>query len=725
MASTPNIPIVSLRLERTCALGEDVSRCRFVSGMRREALSRKKIDSVYDLLLHIPKRYLDFSHAKTIASAQIGASYTVVATVDKIVVKTPRPKLNIVEMSLVDPTGVMVVSFFRQPWLKDQFAPGDFIAVMGTVEFNYGFKRMSAPLFERLEQNQQTGSIVPVHFVTEGLSVAWMRRIASCAVADYSDVVDFLPAKLRAGRRLMSRARSLRTIHFPHSLREVTPARQRLAYDEVLTLNLALRLRKLERILDIEPIAHVCGDHVSALYDALPFTLSQEQQVAVGEIIDDMCDAEHVMSRMLLGDVGTGKTAVATFGLACVADTNTQAAVMAPTSVLAQQYALKIGPILDTLGISWALLTGATGRTEREHILQRLQKGSLTVVFGTHALLTPDVVFKNLSLVVVDEQHRFGVEQRKRLRDKGPSADLLVMTATPIPRSLALSIYGDLDTSIIRHRPVAGAGVTTQVLTRSNEDIAYTAITQACALGQQVYVICPLVSPTDSSDELEDVPGIERDDNGHEQMAARLTSVTEELERLRYQFPNLRIEALHGRMSASQKDQVLDDFRARNIDMLVSTTVVEVGVDVPNATVMVVKDAQRFGLATLHQLRGRVGRGSIPGKCFLITYAKSNGKKSAAHDRLEALEKSSDGFELAQVDLRLRHEGEILGLRQSGGVALKYVDLEEDVDLIAAARQDAIDLLRYSYDLSAPSLMPLRLEVARRYGNLFTEVSGG
>ena len=693
--------------------------------MRREALSRKKIDSVYDLLLHIPKRYLDFSHAKTIASAQIGTPCTVVATVDKIVVKTPRPKLNIVEMSLVDSTGVMVVSFFRQPWLADQFAPGDFIAVMGTVEFNYGFKRMVAPLFERLEQNQQEGSIVPVHSVTEGLSVAWMRRIASCAVADYGDVADFLPAKLRARRRLMSRARSLRTIHFPHELFEVKSARQRLAYDEVLTLNLALRLRKLERILDIEPIAHVCGDHVSALYDALPFTLSQEQQIAVGEIIEDMCDAGYVMSRMLLGDVGTGKTAVATFGLACVADTGTQAAVMAPTSVLAQQYALKIGPILDTLGISWALLTGATSRSEREHILEQLQAGTLTVLFGTHALLTQDVVFKNLSLVVVDEQHRFGVEQRKRLRDKGPSADLLVMTATPIPRSLALSIYGDLDTSIIRHRPVEGAGVTTQVLTRSNEDIAYTAIREACALGQQVYIICPLVTPTDSADELDDVPGVERDDNGNEQNAIQLHSVTEELERLCYQFPDLRIEALHGRMSAAQKDQVLNDFRARNIDMLVSTTVVEVGVDVPNATVMVVKDAQRFGLATLHQLRGRVGRGSIPGKCFLMTYAKSNGKKSAAHDRLEALEKSSDGFELAQVDLRLRHEGEILGLRQSGGVALKYVDLEEDVDLIAAARQDAIELLRYSYDLSAPVLMPLRLEVARRYGKLFTEVSGG
>ena len=305
--------------------------------------------------------------------------------------------------------------------------------------------------------------------------------------------------------------------------------------------------------------------------------------------------------------------------------------------------------------------------------------------------------------MVIDEQHRFGVGQRNALRSKGPGADLLVMTATPIPRTLALSVYGDLDTSVIRHRPIAGAGVTTRVLEGPNRDIAYGAVREALAQGRQAYVICPMVSPQEGAESLEDVPGLDVDENGRAHQAVTLHDVQTEVEELRRVFSSARVEMLHGKMSARAKDEVIDDFRAGRIE-----------------------NGERFGLATLHQLRGRVGRGSLPGTCFVITEVRSRrGKRTPALERLEALAKTDDGFELAEMDLRLRHEGEILGLRQHGGVSLRFVDLDADVDVIEHAHEDADELLRYSRDLCAVATLPLRHEVVSRYGDVFKEVSGG
>ncbi len=724
MRSAPAISDVSLRLERTCALGEAASRLHFVSGARAQALDRLGVATCLDLLERIPHRYLDFSHALSVEQAPIGQVATVVVNVDRIVEKRPRPRMHITEVSALDATGVIVATFFKQPWIAQQLAPGDRVALHGKVEFNYGFKRMQAPLYEKIDERSATGSIVPVHSVTEGITVAWSRRIVASALERVSEVCDPLPARLRAQRGLMSRGRALRSIHFPRQMADVRLARRRLSYEEVLLLQLALRLRNDVDLLGVRAVAHTPARHVEALGRALPFSLSDEQEACVGEILTDMSDPGHVMNRLLLGDVGTGKTAVAAMALACVADTGTQACVMAPTSVLAQQYAVKTGPLLEQAGVSWALLTGATPQAERARLLENLANGSLDVLFGTHAVLSDDVVFKSLSLVVIDEQHRFGVHQRNELRSKGEGADLLVMTATPIPRTLALTVYGDLDTSVIRKRPVPGAGVATKVLTEANRDLAYEAVGKALAEGHQAYVVCPLVAPSDSTDELDDVPAARADEGGR--APVRLHSVEEELARLsREVFPQSRVEALHGRMSAAEKERVIDAFRAGEIDILVSTTVVEVGVDVPNATVMVIENGERFGLATLHQLRGRVGRGKHAGSCYIMTYAKRSGKTSAAHERLEALEKSSDGFELAEIDLRLRHEGEILGFRQHGGVSLRFVDLEDDAQLIAVARDDARTMLRYSRDLSAPALIPVRQEIVRRYGDVFKEVSGG
>lgn len=717
---------VSARLARTASLGDDVSRLKFVSASREEALRRLGIERAGDLLYHVPRRYLDFSHALSIEQAPIGAVCTVVATIDRVVQKRPRPNLVVTEVSLIDPTGVMSLAFFKQPWLAQQLVKGDRLAVMGKVEFAYGFKQIASPHFEKLDAGVQRGIILPVHPVREGISPAWMRRIVSGALELAGDFCDALPAELRARRRLMSRSRALRQIHFPSSLGQVRLARRRLAYDEVLYLQFALRLRNDANLLDVAPIGHVRGPRTAALFDALPFRLSDEQRAAVADIERDMVDPARVMNRLLLGDVGTGKTAVASVALALSADSGAQACVMAPTGVLAQQYAVKCGPLLEAAGIRWALLTGSTNHVERARIYEGLRAGSIDVLFGTHAVLGDDVAFARLSLVVIDEQHRFGVGQRNVLRAKGPGADLLVMTATPIPRTLALSVYGDLDTSIIRSRPVEGAGVTTRVLDDANRDIAWGAVRSALERGEQAYVICPLVAEGEAGEDLEEVPGLERDDGRGHRVETPLHSVERDAEVLSHMFPDRVVDILHGRMTAKEKDRVIEAFRAGAVDILVSTTVVEVGVDVPNATVMVVENGERFGLATLHQLRGRVGRGKLSGSCYVMSALKrSRSRKNAALDRLAALESTSDGFSLAELDLRLRHEGEILGLRQHGGVSLRFIDLDEDADLVEAAHEDACELLRHAPRLDTVATLPLRYEVVDRYGDVFKEVSGG
>ncbi len=727
MPAAPLAPLAASRLARTALLADDVARLRYVSGAREEALRRLGIERVRDLLQHAPRRYLDFSHAFSIEQAPLGEVCTVLATVDKVSNRPTRKRnLVVTEVFCVDASGVLKVAFFKQPWLARELKRGDRLALMGTVEFAYGFKQMSSPHFERLDEGSLGGSILPVHPVGEGVSSAWMRRIVSSALETVSTTADPLPAHLRVRRRLMSQSRAWRSIHFPASMAEAELARRRLAFDELLFLQLALRLRNDANLLDVPAVAHTPGAHVDALRRSLPFSLTEEQDRAVEAIFADMRDGSRVMNRLLLGDVGTGKTAVACMAIAAVADTGTQACVMAPTSVLAQQYAQKSGPLLERAQVRWALLTGATPAAERARILADAAAGALDVLFGTHAVLGDEVAFAHLSLVVIDEQHRFGVGQRNLLRSKGPGADLLVMTATPIPRTLALSAYGDLDTSIIRHRPHAGAGVATEVLEAANRDIAYGAVRRALEAGQRAYVICPLVKPGDDTDQLADAVEVPDDERAGAAPAASLHAVSTEVERLGHVFPGAAVAALTGRMPAREKDTVIEAFRSGEVQVLVATTVVEVGVDVPDATVMIIENGERFGLATLHQLRGRVGRGELPGTCYIMTeFARKRGRRSPAIDRLDALESTSDGFELAELDLRLRHEGEILGLRQHGGVSLRFVDLGADSDLVEAAHADAQELLRAAPRLRSRMTLPLRHEVVERFGDVFKEVSGG
>lgn len=710
LANTIVVPGTADRLTRTAALDDGVSRLRHVSKPRQEALERLGVSTVRDLLLRLPRRYLDFTHVVPISHADVGSEATVVGTVDRVALKRPRPKLPIVEVHVVDDTGVLRASFFKQPWLKDAFHVGDQVALSGKVTFAYGFKQMSSPFHEVLGSSEggSYARILPVHPVGEGLTAAWMRRIESTAIADTGNVCDFLPAALLSAHGLMGWSQAVRCAHFPPSLALAEQARRRLAYDELLCLQLALRGRHTLQGRQVPGRSHVTdGPHVDALIEALPFTLTGEQQAATQEILADMASALP-MNRLLLGDVGTGKTAVAAVAMAACADSGTQCAVMAPTSVLARQYAEKLGPVLDAAGVTWRVITGSTPADERSEATAAIAAGQVTAVFGTTAILSEDVGFHDLSLVIVDEQHRFGVNQRAGLREKGTMADVLTMTATPIPRTLALSVYGDVAVSSIHERPNAGAGTTTTVVQPESLDLAYGAVREEVAAGHQAYVVCPLVDDSDDGSQLDDVP---------DQSERKLRSATTTYEELRRSvFPDLSVGLLHGRMSPQDKDEVMAAFRDRAIDVLVSTTVVEVGVDVPNACAMVVFDADRFGLATLHQLRGRVGRGSVAGRVFLVTVAKQG---TPARSRLDALEKSNDGLELAELDLKLRHEGDVLGYRQSGAATLALVDLAADSDLVEAAHGDAGAILARDPSLKDAVHGPLAHEVRQRFRHYF------
>ena len=699
MSELCSVPRVSERFAQSNALDEDIARLKYVSGKREEALRRLGIRTVGDLLLHIPHRYLDFTRSWSIEMAPIGTVCTIVATVDRIVQKQPRPRMQVTEVSLVDETGVLQVAFFRQPWIAQQFKQGDRLAVMGKVEFAYGFKQMASPHFEKLEDGRAAGTILPVHYVSDGVSQAWMRRIVSGALEVVGNPFDPIPARLRVKRHLMSNARALRSIHFPSSMAERDIARARLAYEECLYLQLALRLRNDGGMVEVVPYAHTAGEHLAALKQALPFSLSDEQEAAFQDILHDMCDGGRVMNRLLLGDVGTGKTAVAACALAVAADSGTQSCVMAPTGVLARQYADKTGPLLSQAGMSWALLTGATPAAEREQIHVQLESGELDVLFGTHAVLSDNVAFNHLSLVVIDEQHRFGVGQRELLSEKGHTPHVLVMSATPIPRTLAIILYGDLDISVIDELPAGRQVIKNCVVDTSYRPKAYAFIEKQVEAGRQAYVICPMVEASEM---------IEGE------------NVLDYSKTLRDALPeSVNVEYLHGKMKAKEKNKIMERFAAGEIQVLVSTTVIEVGVNVPNATVMMIENAERFGLAQLHQLRGRVGRGSHQSYCIMVN--GSGGKDTM--ERLDILNRSNDGFYIASEDLKLRGPGDIFGVRQSGDLEFRIGDVFTDANLLKQVSEEVNEILDDDPELEKEEHLELKRQVDSYLGDRYEKLN--
>lgn len=525
-----------------------------------------------------------------------------------------------------------------------------------------------------------------------------MRRFIANALERVEGLYDPLPLALRRRYRLYSRYQALRGIHAPVSMEDARQARRRLRYEELFFLELELIEAQEERMRGVEPYCHrVDGPLIELLRAALPFDPTDDQRAAIDEIYSFM-SAPRAMNHLLLGDVGTGKTLVAAFALGACGASGTQALMMGPTEVLVRQYGDRIGPLLDACGVSWGVLTSSTAPSERESLCARFSSGDLSVLFGTHALLENDVVPARASLVCIDEQQRFGVEQRDALISKAPGCDVLSMTATPIPRSLALARYGAMTLGYLRQAPGAQAGRTTTVCHFSEEGIAYDALRAALERGEQAYVICPLIGVDlpESSREgtVDEASGFEYAaiewGIDHDEAGAPLSAAALHAQVLQEQIvPAARVGLLHGKLASAEKQRIMDEFRNGTIDVLVSTTVVEVGVDVPNATVMIIEDADRFGLAQLHQLRGRVGRGDRPGKVFLV----SRSRAPQSLERLEMLERTEDGFRLSEEDLALRREGDVLGDRQHGRSPLRLVSVVRDAPVIEAAYRDAKECL--------------------------------
>ncbi len=675
-------------MSATLALDEPASRVHLVSPARAAALEKLGVRTVRDLVTHYPHRYIDLSSIRTVVEARIGESCTICGTIHEVTLKRPKPKLSLVEIAIVDATGVLMVTAFRQPWLADSLKAGMRIAVAGKVEFNYGFKRMTNPYLEEVGEAGAAGMIIPVHPATEKISAAWMRRLVGNALTAVRGLYDPLPLDLRCRYRLMSRGCALEAIHFPSSMREAYEARRRLVYEELLMLELFLMQESRARSQGLAPVEHtVDGPRLARLAASLPFALTDEQQQARDEVLAVLA-APAVANHMLLGDVGTGKTVVAAHALAAAADSGGQALLMAPTEVLARQHGVSLGPLLEAAGVSTAVLTGSTPADERARIV---------------------------------DHRRFGVDQRAKLLAKGAAPDALYLTATPIPRTLALALFGDLTLSYIKHRPHAAAQRTTRVVAKQNRGEAYDAARAALARGEQVYVVCPLIGK-DAEERDAKAAGKRTPQEGdaeefHPHVAIEgegdfaddnISAAVKEARFLQTSvFADYRVELLHGGMSSKDKQQVMDRFRAGETHVLVATTVIEVGVDVPQATVMIIEDADRFGLSQLHQLRGRVGRGSLDAQVFLV----SASRQETALARLAAMERTDDGYELAAFDLSLRREGDILGNRQSGASTLKLVNVVRDGAVIEAAHEDARLIMETDPRLEEPDHVALGREV--------------
>ncbi|GAB4576139.1 MAG: hypothetical protein Kow0077_31130 [Anaerolineae bacterium] len=659
-----------------------------------EKFARLGVQTVGDLLYHVPRRHDDYTRLVPIHRAQPGESLTLIGTVRSSKVlkgRSGRPYLQVV---MDDGTASLMVFFFGQPYLQHEIKKGEQLVVSGKVEQYLGRLSMNNPDWELLEyDNLHTRAIVPVYPLTEGLTARTMRRIMKATVDYWAPrLPDYLPDSVLDRAELVDLGWALKQVHFPDNWDYYSYAVERLAFDELFLLQMAMlaRRRAWQKVPGM-PLP-VTDQWVERLAANLPYALTDAQRRALDEIRRDMAVAVP-MNRLLQGDVGSGKTVVAALAMLMAVENGAQAALMAPTSILAEQHFRSLTALFAQLmpdrEIAVRLLTGATPAAEREDILRRLADGTVSVVVGTHALIQPDVDFANLALAVVDEQHRFGVAQRAQLRGKGTNPHVLVMTATPIPRTLALTLHADLDLSIIDEMPPGRTPVKTYLLTERERERAYSFIDHQVEQGRQAFIVYPLVEAETPDDEAQ--------------------AAVDEYARLQQEiFPNRRLGLLHGRLSSEEKDAVMARFQAGELDILVSTSVVEVGIDVPNASVILIEGANRFGLAQLHQFRGRVGRGAHESYCLLIGDTSTGN----AQQRLEAMVRTNDGFELAELDYQLRGAGELFGTRQSGlDMRFRFGGAFTPA-LVALAQREARTLYEEDPDLTLPEHRLLAERVA-------------
>jgi ATP-dependent DNA helicase RecG len=677
----------------------DVDRLKGVGDKKRAALAAIGVDSLLDLVTFYPRRWVDRSNEARIADLVPGEEALVLATVRSVNKRVTRNRRTMVNVNVGDGSGRMDVVFFNQPWRERQLRDGLQIALFGKADVYRGGLQMANPVVDLI--GDRTGRIVPIYPQSEKAQIntwevaGWVEEaLRRCRDRGIADPV---PAQILQRLGMLRRFDALSNIHLPETIHDKEQARRRLAFDELLRVQLVLVLRKRSMERDQRGIAHdLGGDLVQRFHEALPYQLTGAQRRAITEIEHDLA-ASHPMHRLLQGDVGSGKTVVAVDTMMVAVQGGHQAALMAPTEVLAEQHATGVKALLEGVTVAdpgnlfgdrplrVELLTNRVTGSDRKAVLAGLADGSVDIVIGTHALIQDAVDFASLGAVVVDEQHRFGVEQRAALRAKtvgGAVPDMLVMTATPIPRTAAMTVYGDLDVSVLDELPPGRTPIVTRWADGPLLEIEVWAdVRSQVASGRQAYVVCPLIG---ESENLE------------------VASAEETFQRLAGdELAGLRLGLLHGRLTPAQKEATMDSFRAGDLDVLVATTVIEVGVDVPNATVMVILDADRFGIAQLHQLRGRVGRGAHASTCWLVTQQRNEPGDPIGNPRVEALVASTDGFELAEIDLDLRGEGTLMSTSQKGRSDLKLASLRRDRHLVELAREAAFEIVDGDPELAA------------------------
>ena len=700
--SLANLKTIGVGLIRTAGAG----RMRHVFGAGQvRSLEEAGIISVADLLFYAPRRYIDRSEKVPLGEVPEGDDVTVVGLVGSVSTRRPRRNLVMVEAIVADETGSLKAVWFNQPYRANQLKQGTEIALAGKVERFRGRLQMNSPVLDVLGgkgEGLEIGRVVPMYRAVKEAGPRYLRRGVWNALRRSRPVPDPLPPDIVRRYRLLERDAALVGIHFPETVKQTFPARRRLAFDEFFRLELALAMTKQRNMAESSGIAHRPHPPLMTRFlEGFPYDLTEDQRRVIDEIQEDMA-RPRAMQRLLQGEVGSGKTVVALASVLTAVAGGCQAAVMAPTEVLAVQHYQGVRELIALAGmapspdekslfdqpdgdgsgrrVKVALLTGEEseanfrppGGVRREELLQMIEAGQVDVVFGTHALISAGVRFRRLGAAVVDEQHRFGVRQRQRLQKKAREGDpdLLIMTATPIPRTLAVTLYGDLDVSTLESLPPGRSQIKTWAVDKSEAGRrrVYEAIRKEVSAGRQVFVVCPRVEETEKSE---------------------AASAQAEYRRLGKDLPELSLGLLHGRMRAAEKDRVMDEFRAGSLDALVSTTVIEVGIDVPNASLMVIRDADRFGLSQLHQLRGRVGRGKHPSQCALM--AEPSTEDGAA--RIQAMVETDDGFALAKKDLELRKPGTVFGDRQSGISDLKIANILRDIKELEAARREAFALV--------------------------------
>ncbi len=676
-------------------LQQSVQFLRGVGPARAEVLAKLGIRTVADLLFHFPRSFDDLSDVRLITKLEPEALQTIQGEVVEIAGKELPSGRSVVSVVLSDSSGHSLEGVWFNPYAARGYRYGQRLSFSGKPKWYQDHWQMTHPRVQLLDtaDAQAQDKIVPVYPLTEGLQADKLRELMRQAVDRAADVVpEFVPNEILARRRFPPLPQALRQLHFPANLAEGLTAKRRFIYEEFLALQTALALRRRE-LRDRQrapklPVSPAIDERIRRLF---PFPLTADQDKAAAAICKDLAK-DRPMQRLLQADVGAGKTAVAVYALLVAVANKHQAVLMAPTEVLARQHWHTLAKYLAHSRVRRLLLTGGLSPKERRQALDDIRAGQVDLVVGTTALVQEDVHFARLGLVVIDEQHKFGVQQRARVRRLGVDPHYLVMTATPIPRTLALTVFGDLDTSTIKQLPPGRQRVKTHWVSETQRPATEERLCAEMGKGRQAYVVCPLVDESETLD---------------------LKAAEQTYEQLKDgPFKEFRVGLLHGRMSDDAKDRVMEQFRRHELDVLVATVVIEVGVDVPNATLMVVEHAERFGLSQLHQLRGRISRGTVAGECFLFAGIAND----EARQRLRAVTRTTDGFALAEADARLRGSGEFFGARQHGLGELRYADPIGDRDVLELARDDAIDLVTRDAALRQPEHAPLRRVVLERYG---------